>query len=142
MPIPSEQEMRAAIASRDKASDGHFFYGVITTGVFCKPSCAARSALPENLRFFPSVESAIVAGFRPCKRCQPTDSIPRVARLVNIARYIESLDINSFANDRKNICIMSGSGFNAVRFKSGDRCLTSCLHVFKPLQHPAPQCSS
>ena len=88
--MPSEQEMRAAIASRDKASDGVFFYGVITTGVFCKPSCSARSARPENHRFFPSAESAIVSGFRPCKRCQPTADAPNITRLVEIARYIDS----------------------------------------------------
>ncbi len=90
MSMPSEQEMRAAIESRNKVSDGSFFYGVITTGIFCKPSCSARPARPENLRFFPSIESAIVAGFRPCKRCQPTEGVPRIARLVEIARYIES----------------------------------------------------
>ena len=90
MSMPSEQEMRAAITSKNKASDGRFFYGVITTGVFCKPSCSARPARPENLRFFPSIESAIVAGFRPCKRCQPTAGTPKVSRLVEIARYIES----------------------------------------------------
>ena len=88
--MPSDQEMRAAIASRNKANDGSFFYGVITTGVFCKPSCAARPARPENLRFFPSIESAIVAGFRPCKRCQPTKGMPKVTRLAEIARYIEA----------------------------------------------------
>ncbi len=90
MSIPSEQEMRAAIASRDIACDGRFFYGVITTGVFCKPSCAARPARPENLRFFPSIESAIVAGFRSCKRCEPIEGLPKVERLVEIARYIEA----------------------------------------------------
>lgn len=90
MTMPSEQEMRAAIASRDKACDGLFFYGVITTGVFCKPSCAARPARPENLRFFPSAESATAAGFRACKRCQPTEGAQKVERLVEIARYIES----------------------------------------------------
>jgi len=90
MSMPPEKDMRAAIASRDKASDGRFFYGVITTGVFCRPSCAARPARPENLRFFPGVEPAIVAGYRPCKRCQPTVGKPGVARLVEIARYIES----------------------------------------------------
>jgi AraC family transcriptional regulator of adaptative response/methylated-DNA-[protein]-cysteine methyltransferase len=90
MSMPSEHEMRAAVTSRDKASVGRFFYGVITTGVFCRPSCAARPALPENLRFFPSIESAIVAGYRACKRCQPTKGTPNVDRLVNIARHIES----------------------------------------------------
>jgi AraC family transcriptional regulator of adaptative response/methylated-DNA-[protein]-cysteine methyltransferase len=90
MPMPTEQEMRAAVASRDKASDGSFFYGVVTTGIFCKPSCAARPARAENLRFFPSIESAIVSGYRACKRCQPTEGNSKIARLVEIARYIES----------------------------------------------------
>lgn len=90
MTMPSEQEMRAAIAARDKACDGHFFFGVITTGVFCRPSCAARPARPENLRFFPGVESALAAGFRPCKRCRPMEIAPNLNRLVEIARYIES----------------------------------------------------
>lgn len=79
----------AAIASRDKSCDGRFFYGVITTGVFCKPSCTSRPARPENLRFFPRVEAAIVAGFRACKRCQPTGGQPRVSRLIDVAQYIE-----------------------------------------------------
>lgn len=89
MSMPSEQQMRAAIGARDKSYDGQFFYGVITTGVFCQPSCSARPAKPENLRFFPTIESAMLAGFRPCKRCQATDGIPRVARLVEVARHIE-----------------------------------------------------
>jgi len=88
--MPSEQEMRESIAARDKSRDGYFFYGVITTGVFCRPSCSSRPAKPENLRFFPGIEAAIVAGFRPCKRCQPTEENPRVARLVEIARHIEA----------------------------------------------------
>ncbi len=89
MSMPSEQEMRQAIAARDKSRDGQFFYGVITTGVFCRPSCATRSARPEHLRFFPTVESAMLSGFRPCKRCRPAEGISRVERLVEIARYIE-----------------------------------------------------
>ncbi len=89
MLIPSEQKMREAIATRDKSSDGYFFYGVITTGIFCQPSCPSRPAKPENLRFFPSIEAAMMAGFRSCKRCQPTAEIPQIARLVEIARHIE-----------------------------------------------------
>jgi len=90
MPMPSEQEMRDAIATRDKSHDGDFFYGVITTGIFCQPSCSSRSAKSENLRFFPSREAAMMAGFRPCKRCQTTEGISRVTRLVEIARHIEA----------------------------------------------------
>ncbi|SFF82992.1 bifunctional transcriptional activator/DNA repair enzyme AdaA [Neptunomonas qingdaonensis] len=90
MSMPSEQEMREAIATRDKSRDGDFFYGVITTGVFCKPSCSARRAKPENLRFFSSIEAAMLADFRPCKRCQPTgEGTSGVERLVKVARYIE-----------------------------------------------------
>ncbi|MDJ0957895.1 MAG: bifunctional DNA-binding transcriptional regulator/O6-methylguanine-DNA methyltransferase Ada [Arenicellales bacterium] len=88
--MPSEQEMRTAIAKRDKACDGRFFYGVVTTGVFCRPSCTARKARPENLRFFLDAESALAAGFRPCKRCQPLEIAPGLTKLVKIARYIEA----------------------------------------------------
>ena len=90
MTTPSEQKMRAAIAARDSNFDGRFFYGVITTGVFCRPSCASRPARPENLRFFSTAEAALAAGFRPCERCQPTDLIPGLSRLVGVARFIES----------------------------------------------------
>ncbi len=86
----SERKMRAAIATRDKTCDGRFFYGVITTGVFCRPSCAARPARPENLRFFPDAESALAAGFRPCKRCRPAEPTPGLNKLVEVARYIET----------------------------------------------------
>ncbi len=90
MTMPSEQEMHAAIAARDKAYDGRFFYGVVTTGVFCRPHCGARAARPENLRFFENPGSARAAGFRPCKRCRPTDDQQGLTRLIEIARYIES----------------------------------------------------
>jgi AraC family transcriptional regulator of adaptative response/methylated-DNA-[protein]-cysteine methyltransferase len=101
--MPSEKEMRTAIASRDKSRDEEFCYGVITTGVFCKPSCPSRSAKPDNLRFFPGTEAALVAGFRPCKRCQPEKVTPRVTRLVEIARYIEN-----HADDRLTLDTLAG----------------------------------
>lgn len=86
----TEQQMRVAIASRDITYNGSFFYGVITTAVFCQPSCAARPARPENLRFFADIASAMTAGFRPCKRCQPTAGNPGIERLVVVARHIET----------------------------------------------------
>ncbi|MDE2972019.1 MAG: bifunctional DNA-binding transcriptional regulator/O6-methylguanine-DNA methyltransferase Ada [Acidobacteriota bacterium] len=89
MPMPSEPEMRAAVAARDQTSDHRFLYAVITTGVFCRPSCASRAARPENLRFFPDADAALAAGFRPCKRCRPTDTAPELVRLANVARFIE-----------------------------------------------------
>lgn len=88
MPLITEEQMRRAVAIRDKSQDGHFIYAVITTGVFCRPSCSTRAAKPENLRFFATVEGAMAAGFRPCKRCQPVGET-QVDRLVEIARFIE-----------------------------------------------------
>ena len=61
----------ALVLARSTPSDGRFFYSVRTTGVYCRPSCAARPARPENVRFHASGEDAEQAGFRPCKRCRP-----------------------------------------------------------------------
>jgi len=55
-------------------SSATFFYAVVTTGVFCRPSCASRRPLRENVRFFCSTAEALAAGFRSCKRCQPIAS--------------------------------------------------------------------
>lgn len=61
----------AAVVARDTAADGSFWYSVRTTGVYCRPSCGARRARPENVRFHESPEAAERAGFRPCRRCRP-----------------------------------------------------------------------
>jgi AraC family transcriptional regulator of adaptative response/methylated-DNA-[protein]-cysteine methyltransferase len=61
----------SAVLARSADADGTFFYSVRTTGVYCRPSCAARLARPENVRFHGSREDAERAGFRPCKRCRP-----------------------------------------------------------------------
>lgn len=90
MSMPSEKIMQNAITERDNTLDGKFFYGVITTGIFCKPSCSSRSAKPENVRFFLNTEQAIVSGFRPCKRCRPTEDNPQDEKLLKIARYLEA----------------------------------------------------
>jgi AraC family transcriptional regulator of adaptative response / DNA-3-methyladenine glycosylase II len=57
----------------DPAYDGRFFTGVLTTGIYCLPSCKARKAKPENVRFFPSCEAARSSGFRACRKCHPDD---------------------------------------------------------------------
>ena len=60
-----------AVATRDRSADGTFFYSVRTTGVYCRPSCAARRANPKNVQFHKTAGEAERAGFRPCKRCRP-----------------------------------------------------------------------
>jgi AraC family transcriptional regulator of adaptative response / DNA-3-methyladenine glycosylase II len=62
-----------AIRSRDARFDGWFFCAVVTTGIYCRPSCPARPHR-KNLRFYPSAAAAQQAGFRACKRCRPDAS--------------------------------------------------------------------
>lgn len=57
--------------ARSAAADGSFWYSVLSTGVYCRPSCAARTPRPENVRFHASCADAENAGFRPCQRCKP-----------------------------------------------------------------------
>jgi AraC family transcriptional regulator of adaptative response / DNA-3-methyladenine glycosylase II len=63
-----------AVRSRDGRFDGLFFYGVTTTGVFCRPSCTAPPAKPDHIRIFPTAAAALGAGYRSCKRCRPGDA--------------------------------------------------------------------
>jgi AraC family transcriptional regulator, regulatory protein of adaptative response / methylated-DNA-[protein]-cysteine methyltransferase len=62
-----------AVENRDAGADGSFLYGVRTTGVYCRPGCASRRPLRANTVFFETTEAAKAGGFRPCKRCRPTD---------------------------------------------------------------------
>jgi AraC family transcriptional regulator, regulatory protein of adaptative response / methylated-DNA-[protein]-cysteine methyltransferase len=63
----------ACVVRRDPESDAVFYYSVATTGVYCRPSCGARLARPEHVRFYETCEAAERAGFRPCKRCKPNE---------------------------------------------------------------------
>lgn len=81
----------AQVRARDRAADGHFVYAVGTTGVFCRPSCPARPARPENMAFYATPAQAQAAGFRPCKRCKPVDAAAPDAmaeRMAKVATYI------------------------------------------------------
>lgn len=83
------------VVRRDPAADGGFCYAVVTTGVYCRPSCPSRTANPENVRFFATPAAAEVAGFRPCKRCRPDDLSParlKSARVAAACRVIEDAE--------------------------------------------------
>lgn len=85
----------AAVVARDAAADGKFFYSVRTTGIYCRPSCAARHPLPENVRFHRTRADAENAGFRPCKRCkpdQPSLADRNARKIANVCRMIENAD--------------------------------------------------
>src|ERR1019366_4729939 len=63
-----------ALRTRDARFDGRLFTGVLTTGIYCRPICPARTPKPENVTFFPSAAAAPEAVFRPCLRCRPETS--------------------------------------------------------------------
>ncbi|MEO3762183.1 AlkA N-terminal domain-containing protein [Streptomyces sp. B5E4] len=63
-----------AVQSKDARFDGWFFTGVLTTGIYCRPSCPVVPPKPQNMRFYPSAAAAQQAGFRACKRCRPDTS--------------------------------------------------------------------
>jgi AraC family transcriptional regulator of adaptative response/methylated-DNA-[protein]-cysteine methyltransferase len=83
----------AAVVARDSQQDLTFYYSVKTTGVYCRPSCAARLPKPENVQFHATCEDAEKAGFRPCKRCKPNQTSPvdeHAEKIAAACRLIES----------------------------------------------------
>jgi AraC family transcriptional regulator of adaptative response/methylated-DNA-[protein]-cysteine methyltransferase len=98
--IDTEEKRWAAVERRDESANGHFVYSVATTGVYCRPSCAARQALRRNVRFHDTCADAELAGFRPCKRCRPNeaplaerhaDSIQAACRAIETAESLPDL---------------------------------------------------
>ena len=74
----TDRQRWQAVLDNDRRYDGAFFYGVASTGIFCRPSCPSRPPRRDRVRFFPTADAALAAGFRPCKRCRPdlTDFSP------------------------------------------------------------------
>jgi AraC family transcriptional regulator of adaptative response/methylated-DNA-[protein]-cysteine methyltransferase len=81
-----------SVVERDKTADGTFYYSVKTTGVYCRPSCAARLARPENVQFHQTPVDAERTGFRACKQCKPTGpslTQENAAKILKVCRFIE-----------------------------------------------------
>lgn len=116
----SDEDRWEAVVNRNRSADGKFFYSVKTTGVYCRPSCAARRARRENVEFHPTPAAAEKAGFRPCMRCRPNehsadqghvDAVARACRIIVEAE--EAPDLETLAK----AVGMSSSHFHRV-FKS------------------------
>jgi AraC family transcriptional regulator, regulatory protein of adaptative response / methylated-DNA-[protein]-cysteine methyltransferase len=99
--LSDDDDRWAAVVGRDRSADGTFFYSVQTTGVYCRPSCPARLARRRNVRFHPTAADAEGAGFRPCKRCRPTEPtlaeqhaavVAKACRLLATAEDTPNLD--------------------------------------------------
>ncbi|MET0232918.1 MAG: bifunctional DNA-binding transcriptional regulator/O6-methylguanine-DNA methyltransferase Ada [Rhodanobacteraceae bacterium] len=78
-----------AIVERDASKDGTFVYGVLTTGVYCRPSCASRRALRRNVRFYATTADAEREGLRACMRCKPNRDHSPATRDARVAKACE-----------------------------------------------------
>jgi AraC family transcriptional regulator of adaptative response/methylated-DNA-[protein]-cysteine methyltransferase len=105
---PRDDARWSAVRRRDRAADGTFVYSVRTTGVYCRPSCAARRPRRENVAFHETCADAERAGFRPCKRCRPNEparadrqaaAVAAACRLIEEAEEVSSLDTLARAAD-------------------------------------------
>ena len=82
-----------AVLRRDRSQDGNFYFGVLTTGVYCRPSCVARRPLQKNVRFYKTPQDAERDGLRPCRRCSPQAAAcvdPYAERVRDLCRYIDA----------------------------------------------------
>lgn len=90
-PLTDEQCWQA-VCQRDGLYDGQFVFAVRTTGIFCRPSCRSRPPLRENVGFYPDPDTAMAAGFRPCKRCQPDNIDPILQRQAKVEKACRLLE--------------------------------------------------
>jgi AraC family transcriptional regulator of adaptative response/methylated-DNA-[protein]-cysteine methyltransferase len=91
-PDVNADEAWAAVLRRDRGADGRFVTGVLTTGIYCRPSCAARHPRRENVRFFRDCADAAAAGLRACLRCRPDEVSREAAALARAVRMLEEAD--------------------------------------------------
>ena len=102
----------AAVLRRDREFDGRFVTGVLTTGIYCRPSCAARHPSRENVRFFAGGVEARAAGLRACKRCLPDD----VSR--DEAAVLAAIDEIKQAEDAPSLSVLAGiAGYSPTHFQ-------------------------
>lgn len=71
--LPAPATLYRAVVRRDPSYEGVFWLGVRTTGIFCRPTCHARTPNRENVEFFAAPADALHAGYRPCRKCRPLD---------------------------------------------------------------------
>ncbi|HXQ81193.1 MAG TPA: Ada metal-binding domain-containing protein [Opitutaceae bacterium] len=121
-------QMYSRFLASDPAWNGRFFTGVLTTGVYCLPSCRARKPRPENVRFFPSCDAARAAGLRPCLKCHPDDFARGADPVLETTEALVAevrADPGRFRDARS---IVRRSGFGTTR----------CFELFRQHFHATP----
>jgi AraC family transcriptional regulator of adaptative response/methylated-DNA-[protein]-cysteine methyltransferase len=110
----SDDARWAAVVARDRRADGIFYYSVRTTGVYCRPSCAARRARRENVRFHATPQEAEGAGFRPCRRCRPAERAPAAQHAAAVAKACRLIET---AEDMPNLgALAEAAGLSRFHF--------------------------
>jgi len=124
----TDAQMYARVLASDADYDGRFFTGVLTTGIYCLPSCRARKPKPGNVRFFPTAEAARATGLRPCRKCHPDDfargADPVLESIEALVREIREAPA-ACADAR---AIVRRSGFGTTR----------CFELFRRHFHATP----
>ena len=111
-----------SIVKRDRSADGSFYYSVRTTGVYCRPSCGARLARPENVEFHRTCDEAESAGFRPCRRCRPRQPGPDAQNAGRIARACQLIET---AEEMPSLSeLASSAGLSAYHFHRTFKAIT------------------
>jgi AraC family transcriptional regulator of adaptative response/methylated-DNA-[protein]-cysteine methyltransferase len=116
-PSVADDPRWARIVARDKGADGHFWYSVLTTGVYCRPSCPSRTTNPKNVQLHDTLESARATGCRPCKRCnpeRPSLEVENEALVAKTCRIIEESEEELSLKDLANAIGRSPSYFHRV----------------------------
>ncbi|WP_050726748.1 bifunctional DNA-binding transcriptional regulator/O6-methylguanine-DNA methyltransferase Ada [Vulgatibacter incomptus] len=91
-PYDTDEARWRAVQARDPGADGHFVYGVRTTGVYCRPSSSARLPRRENVEFFDTSAAAEAAGFRPSRRTKGDQTIAATERATLVAEVCRRIE--------------------------------------------------
>ncbi len=115
LPYLTDEQRWAAVVSRDRHADDQFYYSVATTGVYCRPSCGSRQPRKENVQFHLTTEAAEKAGFRPCKRCRPSDPEASALRVSAIEEACRTLEAAQEPPDLDQVA--AGAGMSRFHFQ-------------------------
>ncbi len=88
----SDEARWNAVSENNFNADGHFYYAVITTGIYCRPSCKSKLPNRSNTQYFTTCDDAEAAGYRACKRCRPTETSKDAVieqKIIHACRIIE-----------------------------------------------------
>src|SRR3546814_3803846 len=117
-----------AFERRDRTSDGQFVGAVVTTGIYCKPSCPARRPKRENVLFFPDGAAARAAGYRACLRCKPDE----------VARDRVAVRSEEHTSELQSLMRISYAVFCLKKKIHQSHCIFHIIHIIIELIHIIP----